>query len=101
MPDSVKIPDSWNLTFPQDVVIRGLIDFAGSYVTADDFCDAIYDERCPGPAPAKLRVLIQRCRSLVINFTGGEVHIEVRRNSGWKITKKNAFKMKRIIAETK
>ena len=99
MRDKIKLPESWGLSEQQDIVIGGLIDFAGSYTSAGEFCMEIYDEDCGGPAPAKLRVLIQRCRTIIDNYSEGKIAVLVKRNSGWKLTKRDAFKMKKIIAQ--
>lgn len=101
MSDQVTLPESWGLSEQQDIVIGSLIDNAGSYVSAVDFCEDIYSETCYGPAPAKLRVLIQRCRAIIDNYSEGKVEVLVKRNSGWKLTKRDAFKMKKIIAQYK
>lgn len=97
----VVLPKKWNLSNQQDIVIGGLIDCAGSYISAADFCEDLYGEDCNGPAPAKLRVLIQRCRAIIDNYSEGKVEVLIRRNSGWKLTKRDAFKMKKIIAQYK
>ncbi len=100
MSDEIELPKSWGLSEQQDIVIGGLIDEAGNYVTAHQFCEAIYDEDIGSdPAPAKLRVLIQRCRAIINKVSDGGVEVEIKRNHGWKMTKRNAYKMNKIIAE--
>ena len=99
MDEQIELPKVWGLSGPQDVVIGGLLDYAGQYVAPADFCDWIYGEACDGPAPAKLRVLVQRCRALIEQFSDGRVEVQIKRNSGWKITKDHAIIMKNIIAE--
>lgn len=93
------IPPEWELSPQQEVVIGSLIDEAGDYISAADFCDALYDENCPGPAPAKLRVLIQRCREILEELTGDQVQVETRRYKGWRITKKDRIILKRLLTE--
>ncbi len=98
MNDPISLPDSWGLTKQQDDVIGGLIDNSGEYMTAATLCRCVYSEVHTGPAPAKLRVLIQRCRELVNKFSGDRVSILVKRNSGWKITETDADIMRKIIS---
>lgn len=97
----VELPESWSLSEQQDIVIGSLVDFAGSFISSQQFCEDIYDEDIKeGPAPAKLRVLMQRCRTIIDDVTDGKVTVEIRRNSGWKMTRKNAKLMKKIIKAT-
>lgn len=74
------------------------MDSAGKYVSSAEFCKGLYgEENGKGPAPAKLRVLIQRCRDILELRTRGRVGIAVKRNSGWKITRKDAHLLTKIV----
>ena len=88
MSEMFEIPEEWNLSPQQDVFIGSLLDDAGVFISPEQFCDALYGEECDGPAPAKLRVLKQRCDEIIRELTEGKVAIEVKRNKGWRITKK-------------
>tara|TARA_R110000772_G_C13310278_1_gene440231 strand:- start:24815 stop:25117 length:303 start_codon:yes stop_codon:yes gene_type:complete len=84
--EQYDIPAWWSLSNQQDVVIGNLIDAKGEWITAYQFCDALYgegDEKMV--APAKLRVLMQRCRDIVDELTQGRAQIITRRGSGWRI----------------
>ncbi len=95
-----KIPKQWALSPQQECVIGTLMDDAGHYTTAGQFCEALYGEGFDkGPAPAKLRVLMQRCRAIVEVKSTGKVAILIKRNSGWKITKKSRLIFLKVIAE--
>ena len=95
MADNFKIPEEWELSEQQELVIGSLVDYAGEYISPAEFCFALYDEEIEGPAPAKLRVLMQRCRQILDEITGEQVDIEVKRNKGWRITKKGRILLKR------
>ncbi len=93
-----KIPKAWALSPQQELVIGSFLDEAGHHISTADFCKALYDEDCAlGPAPAKLRVLIQRCRAIIAAKTNGRVVILGKRNSGWKITRKGAVVFRRFL----
>lgn len=97
-----KVPDKWDLSPQQECVVGTLMDDAGEYTTAGEFCDALYGEGfAKGPAPAKLRVLMQRCRAIVKDKSRGKVTVLVKRNSGWKITRKSRLIFLKVIAEDK
>lgn len=97
----IILPEKWSLSEQQDIVIGNLIDNAGNYITAEAFCDAIYAEDIgEDPAPAKLRVLIQRCRAIVEDISKDQVKVKGRRNSGWKMTYQHGQDMLRIIDRT-
>lgn len=85
------VPEEWGLSEQQEVVIGSLIDDAGSYIPPYELCRALYDGKFKKgcPAPAKLRVLMQRCRDILHDLTEGKVRIETRRGQGWRITKKS------------
>ena len=99
MSEQFEIPKEWDLSPQQEVVIGSLIDDAGEYISPLEFCEALYDDYDPEEkaAPAKLRVLVQRCREIVSELTEGAVKIEVRRNKGWRITKKSRIILKRLV----
>lgn len=90
-PDEFEIPDEWGLSEQQEVVIGSLIDARGSYIPAADFCNALYPDdqtyRPRAPSPAKLRVLIQRCRSIVADLTNDRAGIQTKRGKGWRVIK--------------
>lgn len=100
--DPFEIPESWGLSAQQECLIGSLLDEAGEYLSADDLCDALYpdDVREEGaPAPAKLRVLIQRCRDILHELSGGRADIEGKRGTGWRITKKGRVILRNLVAE--
>jgi len=97
MPSQFNLPD-W-LSPQQETVLKMFLGSPGTYVSTEDFCQALYNEkREKGPAPAKLRVLIQRCRDIVSEITKGKVDVTIRRNSGWKISRKDVLLFKRYLA---
>ena len=90
-----------NRLSPQQKIVLGLfIGHPGHHVSTEQFCQALYDDYRHGkiPAPAKLRVLIQRCRNIVDEISEGKVEITVRRNSGWKISRKGIHILKGYLA---
>ncbi len=95
--EQFKIPEGWGLSPQQEFVIGLLIDEAGNHVSAYGFCEELYGApSAPGMlAPAKLRVLIQRCRELVSDLTDGRSSIVVRRGSGWMISRKGVLILKK------
>lgn len=88
--EEFEVPDEWGLSEQQEFVIGSLIDERGKYVPPFELCNELYDEEyeAGAPAPAKLRVLMQRCRDIVADLTSGRVEIETRRGKGWRITKR-------------
>jgi len=90
--EEFKIPDEWGLSEQQEVIIGSLIDERGKYIPPSDFCNALYIDDKPyakgAPAPAKLRVLMLRCREIVKQLTEGRAKIDTMRRKGWRITKK-------------
>jgi len=101
VPKPFEIPEKWNLSSQQELVIGSLMDEAGTYIPPSAFCDVLYCERylLKAAAPAKLRVLIQRCRGILAKHSNNRVDIVVKRNSGWKITKKHSMILRKIVAE--
>lgn len=97
--EQFELPNSWGLSEQQELVIGSLLDDAGRYLSAKVLCDALYGGamKTKQPAPAKLRVLIQRCRDILHTRSKGLVKIDVRRNSGWKITKHNREVLQNIV----
>ncbi len=94
-----KIPKSWNLGAQQELVIGSLMDEAGMYITAEAFCHALYGEAEEGmAAPAKLRVLIQRCRGILAGRSKAKVLIYGKRNRGWMIIHRDADILRKIVA---
>jgi len=96
-----ELPDNWGLSEQQELVIGSLLDEAGRYLSAKVLCDALYGggAKTKQPAPAKLRVLIQRCRQILHTQSKGIVTIDVRRNSGWKITVHNREVLQIVVDE--
>lgn len=88
--DEFEVPEEWGLSEQQEVVIGSLIDDAGSFIPPYELCRALYEGKFKKgcPAPAKLRVLVQRCRDILAELTDGKVEIETKRGKGWRITKK-------------
>lgn len=92
-----KIPEKWGLSPQQITVIELLMLNPGKYVSSLELCYELYDEKTTGPAPAKLRMLVQRCRDILYDKVGSRVPIVGRRNSGWKITRKGAMFFSRFL----
>lgn len=88
-----EIPPQWGLSEQQECVIGSLIDDAGNYAPPYQLCAVLYPNDPPyakgAPAPAKLRVLVQRCRDIVYDLTDGRAEIETKRGKGWRVTKKS------------
>ena len=80
----------------QECVIGSLIDHKGDYVSSEQFTKALYG-KAEKPAPTKFRVTMQRCRDIVFERTNGRVEIDVKRNSGWKLTVRNAMILTKYI----
>jgi len=98
MSSQFNLPD-W-LSPQQNIVLQLLLESPGEYVSTEDFCWALYNEECgKGPAPAKLRVLIQRCRAIVDDLTEDRAEVTTRRNSGWKMSRKDVLTFKRCLAK--
>jgi len=98
MSSHFNLPD-W-LSPQQETVLKVFLEYPGSYVSTEYFCKALYgEERGKGPAPAKLRMLLQRCRDIIHEITNGKVAVTVRRNSGWKISRKDVAVFKRYLAK--
>lgn len=98
MAKQFDVPESWGLSPQQEDLIGTLLDEAGEYVSPADLCDIIYEEEMPddAPAPAKLRVLVQRCRDIVFELSDGKAEIETRRGKGWRITKKGRLILSKV-----
>ena len=97
---SFNIPEDWGLSAQQELMIGSLLDEAGRFISPAELSAALYpdDPIDDGMrAPAKMRVLIQRCRELMDKHTGGIVTIVTRRNSGWKISKKSRLLLQKFI----
>lgn len=93
------VPDEWGLSEQQEVVLGSLLDAAGEFVAPIEFVSALYDDEVePGmAAPAKLRVLVQRCRAILDEQSKGKVKIITRRNLGWKISSKGRLLLQKIV----
>ena len=95
-----KIPEAWGLSPQQELVIGSLLDDAGRFLSPAELSEALYPDDPVDDdmrAPAKMRVLIQRCRELMEIHTGGLVTIVTRRNSGWKVSKKSRLMVQKAI----
>lgn len=96
--DEFDIPKSWGLSPQQEVIIGSLIDEPGKFVSAEEFCHVLYDEENGDkPAPAKLRVLVQRCREIVSGLSDGVVQIESKRGSGWRLSRKHRLLLINLV----
>ncbi len=96
--DEIELPEAWGLSEQQDFIIGSLADEPGVYQSAYDFCEELYGHAEPGmPAPAKLRVLIQRCREILHDETDGKVKIEGKRGSGWYMSRKSLAFLRKVI----
>lgn len=101
MADQFEIPEIWGLSPQQEVVIGSLLDDAGRFVSPCDLCMSLYG----GPAenkmvaPAKLRVLIQRCREILSDVSEKRVTIETKRGTGWRISRKHRVVLRNQLAD--
>lgn len=94
----VEFPASWHLSPQQDFIIGTLADENGHYVSSKELTKGLYGEAMH-PAPAKLRVLIQRCRELLHELTDGECAIIGKRNSGWFMATSDFERLQKCIAQ--
>lgn len=103
MSDEFEVPDEWGLSEQQEIVIGSLIDDAGRFIPACEFCNALYPDdktyEVGDPAPAKLRVLVQRCRDIVAELTNERVKIETKRGKGWRLTKKGKILLTKAVGD--
>lgn len=84
----------------QETVLQYLTADPGVFLSAADLCDEIYDEDIEDePAPAKLRVLMQRCRKVVTDVSKGRSKIVTRRGVGWKMTRRDVVVFKTCLAK--
>jgi hypothetical protein len=99
MAEEIEFPESWGLSEQQEFIIGSMADEPGVWQSAYDFCLQLYDDEAEAtmPAPAKLRVLIQRCREILDKHTGVEVVIVGKRGSGWHMTRKSAAKLRILV----
>lgn len=100
----IVFPKEWNLSIQQDYVLGILADYPSKYISPQEMCSELYDEKYEKPkynkmpAPAKLRVLVQRCREILNIRTNNKVKIEIVRNTGWRMTEESVTELRRIIA---
>ena len=90
--EEFKIPVWWGLSDQQSFVIGTLMDKPGKFTSPYVLCDELYPDDGVDegdPAPAKLRVLVQRCRDIVEGISDSEAEIETKRGKGWRITRKS------------
>lgn len=100
MTKAIKFPNNWYLTDMQDAVIGSLADTPGEYMSAYEFCQMLYDDdeaEATMPAPAKLRVTIQRCREILKDHTDGMCRIDSKRGSGWYMTRKSLAFLRKAV----
>ena len=99
--EEFEVPDEWGLSEQQEVVIGSLIDERGKYIPPCELCNALYPDdktyKAGSPAPAKLRVLVQRCRDIVEDLTEGRAEIENKRGKGWRITKRDRIILMKAV----
>lgn len=97
--NAYTVPERWGLTLIESGIICLLIDYPGEYITSREMCKLVYGETLGHgtPAPAKLRVLVQRCRRLVEDIAGSVVEIEIKRGKGWRISRRNVLRLKRYF----
>ena len=98
MAKEIELPVRWGLSEQHEFIIGSLADEPGTYISAYEFCDELYGDADPGmPAPAKLRVLVQRCREILHGKTDGRVLIEGKRGSGWYMSRKSVAILRNIV----
>ena len=94
-----RVPIDWGATKDQITVIESLMEFPGRFVSPEDLVDWVFDETLPmnAPAPAKLRVLIQRTRATLESNTKSEATIGTKRGRGYRITKRHSRFLQKLI----
>ena len=97
-----EVPNEWGLSDQQEIIIGSLMDDAGKFIPAYELCNGLYPDDKKGyeagcPAPAKLRVLVQRCRDIVHDLTNGKASIETKRGKGWRVTKKSRIILAKAV----
>ena len=72
---------------------------AGKYASAKKLMFILYGETLGkmDVTPGKLRTLVLRTRDVLWDATDGEVEIELRRNVGYKITKRHAKRLDQLL----
>lgn len=92
-----KLIEKWGISPQQATVIAHLLVNPSKFQSTATLCDLLYGKAIT-PAPAKLRMLIQRCRDIIVDETNCRATIIGKRNSGWKITIKHCMVIKGRIA---
>lgn len=92
-----KLIEAWEISPQQATVIGRLLANPGKFQSSAVLCKLLYG-KATTPAPAKLRMLVQRCRDIVCDETKGTATIIGKRNSGWKIAIKHSMVIKSCIA---
>jgi len=92
-----KLIEAWDISPQQAIVIGRLLANPSKYQSTAVLCKLLYGKAIT-PAPAKLRMLVQRCRDIVHDETDGKAAITGKRNNGWKITFKHSVTIKRCLA---
>lgn len=88
---------TWDISPQQAMVIGLLLAQPSKFKTTAFLCQVLYGKPIT-PAPAKLRMLVQRCRDIISDNTDAKATIVGKRNSGWKITIKHSVIIKRHLA---
>ena len=93
-----KIPPSWSPTKDQKKLIEMLAKKPGRYFPTEEIMPWVFAESIStdAPAPAKLRVLVQRSRAFLSERTDNQVSIGIKRNKGYRITKSHVRKLREM-----
>lgn len=92
-----KLAEAWGISPQQSTVIGYLLNRPSKYQSTATLCELLYGKPIT-PAPAKLRMLIRRCRDIIVDETEDQATIIGKRNSGWKITIKHSMVINRYLA---
>lgn len=97
--DQMDFPETWGLSPQQDFLIGSLYDESGRPLSPATLCKALYGGkwRRGTPAPAKLRVLVRRCREILKKCSKGRVEIQSRRNEGYRISRKDCVILRKLV----
>ncbi len=99
--DHVEVLMSWGFTKTQSLTIMLFLNFPGEYIDGYDILDEIYSEEVEdgAPVPAKVRVLVKRCREGLAEIFEGPPTIKTKRGKGYIMSKKDAADLE-IVIET-
>lgn len=103
MLEKFEIPEAWKLSPQQALIIGSLADEPGRFISPEDFCKALWPDRRPETkAPARLRVLMQRCRELIVHHAQDKSDIQLvivsKRNNGYMMPRTVAAELRKIVA---